>query len=101
MKKAFIIGSNELAEKKLNELGIQHIKYSGMTDNLNSEMELFEPDVIIEIGEKCGISYNAYKVSVNCMDMSADMVIIDSSENLPTICPYGILERIELWNKEL
>ena len=84
-KRAFITGGSEIVEKKLNELGIQHIRYSGMKDNLMNEINLFEPDVIIEIGEKCGVSYNAYKVAVDCMDMSADMVIIDRSENLPSL----------------
>ena len=85
MKRAFIIGDNGLVEAKLNELGVQHIQYSGMKDNLMNEIKLFEPDVVIEIENKCEISYNAYKVAVNCMDMSADMVIIDGSENLPDL----------------
>ena len=74
-----------VVEAKLNELGVQHIQYSSMKDNLMNEIKLFEPDVVIEIENKCEISYNAYKVAVNCMDMSADMVIIDGSENLPDL----------------
>jgi hypothetical protein len=85
MKRAFIIGNNGLVEVKLNELDIQHIQHSGMKDNLINEIELFEPDVIIEIDMKCEVSYNAYRVAVNCMDMSSDMVIIDRSENLPDL----------------
>ena len=42
-------------------------------------------DVVIEIGEKCVIDYQAYKIAVDVMDMSADMVIIDRSENLPDL----------------
>lgn len=85
MKRAFITGESELVEKKLDELGIQHITYFGTGENLLDEIKLFEPDVIIEIGEKCEISYHAYKVAVDVMDMSADMVIIDRSENLPDL----------------
>ena len=85
MKRAFLTGSSELVERKLDELDIQHIEFSGMENNLLNEIKLFEPDVIIEIGEKCEIEYNAYKVAVNCMDMGADMVITDRSENLPDL----------------
>ena len=85
MKRAFIIGRSELVEKKLNELDIQHTSYFGTGENLLDEIKLFEPDVIIEIGEKCEIEYNAYKVAVDCMDMNADMVVIDKSGNLPDL----------------
>ncbi len=85
MKRAFLTGSSELVEKKLDELDIQHIGFSGVESNLLNEIKLFEPDVIVEIGEKCEIEYNAYKVAVNCMDISADMVITDRSENLPDL----------------
>ena len=85
MKRAFLIGSSEIAERKLNELCIQHIQYSGMTDCLMNEIKLFEPDVIIKKNKKCEVGYSAYKVAVDCMDMSADMVIINSSENLPSL----------------
>ena len=85
MKRAFIIGKSGLVGKKLDELGIQHIEYSGMAGHLPKEINLFEPDVIIEIGEKWEISYHACKIAVDCMDMSADMVIINRSENLPDL----------------
>ena len=85
MKRAFLTGICEPVEKKLDELGIQHTSYFGTGENLLEEVKLFEPDVIIEIGEKCEIEYNAYKVAVNCMDISADMVITDRSENLPDL----------------
>ena len=42
MKRAFIIGDNGLVEAKLNELGVQHIQYSSMKDNLMNEIKLFE-----------------------------------------------------------
>ncbi len=85
MKRAFLTGICEPVEKKLDELGIQHIAYFGTGENLLDEIKLFEPDVIIETGEKCVIEYQAYKVAVDVMDMSADMVIIDRSENLPDL----------------
>ena len=85
MKRAFVIGESELVGKKLNELDIQHIIYFGTGENLLDEIKLFEPDVIIEIGEKCEIAYKACKIAVDVMDMSADMVIIDRSDNLPDL----------------